>query len=73
MCENCWGLNTFSMHFTLGRSIGQEWQGSRLIKRICKWGGWVAAFPGKGSDDAEEHTEGRTQTGCYLLRLPVQF
>lgn len=30
-------------------------------------------FSGKGSDDAVEQAEGRAQTGCYLLWLPVQF
>lgn len=33
----------------------------------------MATFPGKGSDDGVEQAEGRTQTGCYLLRLPVPF
>lgn len=33
----------------------------------------MATFPGKGSDDAVDRAEGRTQTGCVLLWLPVQF
>lgn len=33
----------------------------------------MATFPGKGSDDAVEQTDGRMQTGCCLLGLPVKF
>lgn len=33
----------------------------------------MATFPGKGSDDAVEQTDGRMQTGCCLLLLPVKF
>lgn len=43
------------------------------IKLICKWGGSVATFPGKGSDDAVEQTDGTMQTGCCLLRCPVNL
>lgn len=33
----------------------------------------MATFPGKGSDDVVEQTEGKMQTGCCLLWLPVKF
>lgn len=33
----------------------------------------MATFPGKGSDDVVEQAEGKMQTGCRLLRLPVKF
>lgn len=32
----------------------------------------MATFPGKGSDDAVEQTDGRMQTGRCLLGLPVE-
>lgn len=38
-----------------------------------KWYVNVASFPGKGSDDAVEQTDGRMQTGCCLLGLPVNL
>lgn len=44
-----------------------------IKKIICKYGGRVAAFPGRGSDDAVEQADGRMQTGCCRLWLPVKF
>lgn len=32
----------------------------------------MAPFPGKGSDDAVEQTDGRMQTGRRLLGLPLE-
>lgn len=33
----------------------------------------MATFPGKGSGDVVEQTEGKMQTGCCLLWLHVKF